>query len=315
MLRLFLGRFGSFALTLLAASVLVFVILEVLPGDPAAILLGTNARPDTLAALRHQLNLDRPLILQYFIWVGGLLTGDFGDSLTYGVPVVGLIAGRLTITLPLAVLAILISTSLAMVLGVMAAKHQGEPIDRWAMGFAQLGIAVPDFWIGLLLILLFSSTLHWFSAGGWSGWASDPLHALKGLLLPAMALAVPQAGVLTRVTRSAVLDVLQADFVRTARAKGLDRNAALWRHAVPNALSPVVTIIGLQFSFLAAGAVLVENVFSLPGLGRLAYLALAQRDLVVLRDVVMLFAALVILANFIVDLLYLVIDPRVRASR
>jgi len=313
MLRIILGRIGSFAITLFAASAVVFVLLEVLPGDPAAILLGTNARPDTLAALRHQLGIDRSLILQYFGWVGGMLTGDFGGSLTYGVPVADLIADRLAITLPLAGLAIVISTSLSIFLGVMAAKHQDGPVDRWVMGFAQLGIAVPDFWIGLLLILLFSSTLHWFSAGGWSGWSSEPGQAFKGLLLPAVALAIPQAGVLTRVTRSAVLDVLQEDFIRTARAKGLDHNAALWRHAVPNALFPVVTIIGLQFSFLAAGAVLVENVFSLPGLGRLAYLALAQRDLVVLRDAVMLFAAMVILANFIVDLLYLLLDPRVRA--
>ena len=312
MLRLLLGRLGSFAVTLAAASVVVFVVLDVLPGDPAAILLGTNARPDTLAALRHQLGLDRPLILQYLDWVGGVLTGDLGNSVTYGVPVGGLIADRLAVTLPLALLAVAISTALAIFLGVTAAAHQDRAVDRLVTWFAQLGIAVPDFWIGLLLILLFSTSAGWLSAGGWSGWSSGVGPAFQALLLPAVALAIPQAGVLTRVTRSAVLDVLEEDFVRTARAKGLDRHAALWRHAVPNALLPVVTIIGLQFSFLAAGAVLVENVFSLPGLGRLAYLALSQRDLVVLRDVVMLFAGMVILANFAVDLLYLLLDPRLR---
>ncbi|HZT18652.1 MAG TPA: ABC transporter permease [Dongiaceae bacterium] len=313
MLRLFLGRLGSFLVTLFAASVVVFVVLDVLPGDPAAILLGVNARPDTLASLRHQLGLDRPLVVQYLDWIWGAVTGELGTSITYGVPVGQLIAERLAITVPLAALAIAISTTLALLLGTMAAARQGRAIDRAVSGFAQLGIAVPDFWIGLLLILLFSSTLHWFSAGGWSGWSGDPGQALKALLLPAIALALPQAGVLTRVTRAAVLDVLEEDFVRTARAKGLTRDAALWRHALPNALLPVVTIIGLQLSFLAAGAVLVENVFSLPGLGRLAYLALAQRDLVVLRDAVMLFAGMVILANFAVDLVYLALDPRLRA--
>ena len=313
MLRLLLGRLGSFILTLLAASVVVFIVLDILPGDPAAILLGTSARPDTLAALHHQLGLDRPLILQYLAWIGGALTGDLGTSITYGVPVSGLIADRLALTLPLALLAILISTSLALLLGVTAAANRDRAIDRAVQGFAQLGIAVPDFWIGLLLILLFSTSLNWFSAGGWSGWSAGPGRALAGLILPAIALALPQAGVLTRVTRAAVLDVLAEDFIRTARAKGLDRRTALWRHALPNALLPVVTILGLQVSFLVAGAVLVENVFSLPGLGRLAYLALSQRDLIVLRNVVMLLAAMVIMANFIVDLVYLILDPRLRA--
>jgi len=314
MLRLLLGRLGSFLVTLLAASVVVFVVLDILPGDPAAILLGTSARPDTLAALHHQLGLDRPLILQYLGWIGGALTGDLGTSITYGVPVSGLIADRLALTLPLALLAILISTALALFLGVMAAAYRDRAVDRAVQGFAQLGIAVPDFWIGLLLILVFSTSLNWFSAGGWSGWSAGAGKALAALILPAIALALPQAGVLTRVTRAAVLDVLAEDFIRTARAKGLDRRAALWRHALPNALLPVVTILGLQVSFLVAGAVLVENVFSLPGLGRLAYLALSQRDLVVLRNVVMLLAAMVILANFIVDLAYLFLDPRLRAK-
>jgi peptide/nickel transport system permease protein len=313
MLRLVLGRLASFALTLLAASAVVFVVLDILPGDPAAVLLGTSARPDTLAAMRQQLGLDRPLILQYFDWIGGAVIGDFGSSITYGVPVGGLIADHLAITLPLAALALVISTALAVGLGVLAAANQDRPADRAVMGFSQFGVAVPDFWIGLLLILLFSSTLHWFSAGGWSGWSASPAQAMKGLLLPAVALALPQAGVLTRVTRSAVLDIMEEEFVRTARAKGLTRRAALWRHVLPNALLPVVTIVGLQFSFLVAGAVLVENVFALPGLGRLAYQALAQRDVVVLRNVVMLFAAMVIAVNFAVDLLYLVLDPRLRA--
>ena len=248
-------------------------------GDPAR----HQRAARSLAALRHQLGIDRPLILQYLEWIGGALTGDLGKSITYGVPVSGLIADRLALTLPLAILAVVISTALALFLGVMAATFRDRGIDRAVRSFAQLGIAVPDFWIGLLLILLFSTTLNWFSAGGWSGWGDGPGRALAALILPAIALALPQAGVLTRVTRAAVLDVLEEDFIRTARAKGLDRRTALWRHALPNALLPVITILGLQFSFLVAGAVLVENVFSLPGLGHLAYLALA-RATIVLRN-------------------------------
>jgi peptide/nickel transport system permease protein len=313
MARLLFRRFGSAALTLLAASILVFLIMDVLPGNAAAILLGTAARPDTIAALEQQLGLDRPAYLRYLSWIEGLATGDLGKSASYGVPASGLIAERLEVTLPLALMAVLIAAILGILLGVAAAANRRRAPDRAASAFAQLGIAVPDFWFGLLLILTFSTTLHWFSAGGFPGW-SRPLDALRALILPAIALALPQAAVLTRTTRAALLDVLSEDFIRTARAKGLPRRAVLWRHGVRNALVPVVTILGLQFSFLIAGAVLVENVFNLPGLGRLAYQSLAQRDLIVIRDVALFFAALVILVNFIVDLAYITLDPRLRAA-
>lgn len=313
MLRLIAGRVVSLAATLLAASLAIFLIMEVLPGDPASVMLGTSAREDTLAALRQKLGLDRPAPERYLEWVGGALTGDLGTSVTYGVPVGGLVADRLAITVPLAVLAILISTAIALPLGIAAAANRDRFVDRAVMVFAQLGIAVPNFWLGLLLILLFSTSLRWFAAGGFPGWSAAGVGpALKALLLPAAALGLPQSAVMARVARAAVLDVLDEDFVRTARAKGLTRGAALRRHVVPNALIPIVTILGLQFSFLVAGAVLVENVFSLPGLGRLAWQALAQRDLVVIKDVVLLFAALVIVVNFAVDLAYLVLDPRLR---
>ncbi|HEY0522311.1 MAG TPA: ABC transporter permease [Stellaceae bacterium] len=312
MLRLIAGRVVSLAATLLAASLAIFLIMEVLPGDPASVMLGTSAREDTLAALRQKLGLDRPAPERYLDWVGGALTGDLGTSTTYGVPVGGLVADRLAITVPLAVLAIMISTAVALPLGIAAAANRDRFVDRAVMVFAQLGVAVPNFWLGLLLILLFSTSLRWFAAGGFPGWSAGVGPALKALLLPAFALGVPQSAVMARVARAAVLDVLGEDFVRTARAKGLTRGAALRRHVVPNALIPIVTILGLQFSFLVAGAVLVENVFSLPGLGRLAWQALAQRDLVVIKDVVLLFAALVIVVNFAVDLAYLALDPRLR---
>jgi peptide/nickel transport system permease protein len=314
MLRIIASRLGSFVLTLFIASLLVFATMDLLPGNAAAILLGTSARPDTIAALERQLGLDQPAYIRYFHWISGIFTGDLGDSASYGVPVSGLIAERLQVTLPLALMAVTIAVIVGVLFGVAAAAKPRQAPDRAASAFAQIGIAVPDFWFGILMILLFSTKLQWFSAGGFPGW-DQPLTALKSLLLPAVALALPQAAVLTRVTRSAVLDVSGEDFIRTARAKGLTRQRVLWRHAVRNSLVPIVTIIGLQFSFLIAGAVLVENVFSLPGIGRLAYQSLAQRDLVVIRSVAMFFAGLVILVNFLVDLAYLWIDPRLRVAR
>jgi peptide/nickel transport system permease protein len=311
--RFLISRLASLVATLLAVSLAIFLVLEVLPGDPAAIMLGTSAQEDTLAALRQQLGLDRPAAERYLVWLLGLLRGDLGTSLTYSMPVSTLVAERLAVTIPLSLLAILLSTALALPLGVAAAAKRDGPVDRAVLVFSQLGVAVPNFWIGLLFILVFSTGLGWFPAGGFPGWNAGIVPALKALLLPAVALALPQAAVLTRVTRSATLEIAGADFVRTARAKGVDRRGALWHHVVPNALIPVTTILGLQLSFFFGGAILVENVFNLPGLGRLAYQALAQRDLVVIKDVVLIFSALVIVVNFLIDLGYVFLDPRLRS--
>jgi len=312
-LRLILPRLVSLILTLVVVSAAIFLILEVLPGDPAAIMLGTSAREDTLAALRHELGLDRPALERYALWVWGLLHGDLGTSLTYRTPVSTLITDRLAITIPLSLIAIVISTAIALPLGVLAAANRDRGLDRGVLVFSQLGVAVPNFWLGILGILVFSTALGWMPAGGFPGWSAGPWPALQALILPAFALALPQAAVLTRVTRSATLEVIGADFVRTARAKGLSERATLSGHVVPNALIPVATILGLQLSFFFGGAILVENVFNLPGLGRLAYQALAQRDLVVIKDVVLIFSGLVIIVNFAVDLGYLLIDPRLRS--
>jgi peptide/nickel transport system permease protein len=288
----------------------VFVVMQVLPGDPAAVMLGLNAQPDTLAALHHELGLDRPLAVRYALWLGGFLTGDLGTSYTYSVPVTDLILPRVMISVPLAVMALLLSTVIAIPVGVYAASRRGRAGDIASMGIAQIGVALPNFWLGLLLILLFALRLRWFPASGFAGWDAGAWPAIRSLLLPALALALPQAAILARVTRSSVLETMREDFVRTARAKGLTRRAALWRHAVPNALIPVVTILGLQFSFLIAGTIIIENVFSLPGLGRLIFQAIAQRDLIVVQDLVVLLAATVIAINFLVDLAYAALDPR-----
>lgn len=304
-------RIIGLALTLLAASLVVFLVLQVLPGDPASLMLDTQARADTLAALRHQLGLDRPAWLRYVTWVWGLLHGDLGQSYTYSVPVAELVRQRVMVSLPLAVMSILLSTGIAIPVGTLSAAGRGRRADVALMGMSQFGMALPNFWLGILLILVFAVALPLFPAGGFVGWDKGVWPALRCLVLPACALALPQAAILSRVTRSAVLETLGQDYVRTALAKGLSGQAALWRHAVPNALIPVVTIIGLQFSFLLAGTVIIENVFALPGLGRLVFQAIAQRDLIVVQDLVVLLAGSVIVVNFLVDLAYLALDPRI----
>jgi len=308
------GRLVSLLLTLFAASLVVFVVLRLLPGDPAAIILGVNARPDTIAALRQQLGLDRPLWIQFVSWLVGFARGDLGSSYTYNVPVVTLVGERITVSVPLACLAIVLSTAIAIPVGVFAAARRGRAVDTLVMGIAQIGVAIPNFWLALLLILLFAIRLHWLPASGFAGWEQGVWAGVRSLILPSFALALPQAAILARVTRASVLETLSANFVRTARAKGLSPRAALWRHAVPNALIPVITIMGLQFSFLLAGTIIVENVFTLPGLGRLIFQAIAARDLIMVQDLVLLLAGSVVVVNFVVDLAYAMIDPRLVRS-
>ncbi len=300
--------------TLFVASFIVFLVLEIIPGDPASLMLGISARPDTLAALRAEMGLDLPATTRYFNWIGGMLVGDLGTSFTYDVPVSELIAERVVVSLPLALFAIVLSTIIAIPVGVWAASHHNKAADVSVMGISQIAVAIPNFWFAILLILLFAVKLQWFSAGGFAGWQDGFWGGMKSLLLPAIALALPQAAILARVTRSSVLEILGEDFIRTARAKGLGKSAALWRHGVRNALIPVVTIMGLQFSFLLAGTIIIENVFYLPGLGRLIFQAIAQRDLIVVKDLIVLLAGTVVIVNFIVDMLYAVLDPRLRGG-
>ena len=305
-------RLTALMVTLLVASLLIFLLLEILPGDPAAVILGVGAQEDTLRALRAELGLDLPAPVRYLNWLGEVLQGNLGRSYTYDTPVQELLLNRVELSLPLALLAILLSTGIAIPLGVFAASRHRKVADTSIMGFAQLGVAVPNFWFAILLILLFSVKLGWFSAGGFAGWDAGWIPAFKSLVLPAVALALPQAAILARVTRSSVLETVQEDYIRTARAKGLSWTQALWRHAVRNALIPVVTILGLQLSFLLAGTIIIENVFYLPGVGRLLFQAIAQRDLMVVKNLVLVLAASVVLINFLVDLLYAVLDPRLR---
>ncbi|PJE36909.1 peptide ABC transporter [Pseudooceanicola lipolyticus] len=313
MQRYALKRFLSLIVSLAVASLVIFLVIEVAPGDPASFMLGINAQPDTVAALRAELGLDVPKWQRYLDWVGGMLRGDFGTSYTYRTPVAGMIADRLAVSGPLALYALALSTLIAFPAGIYAAARRGKAGDVAVMGATQLGVAIPNFWFAMMLVLVFAINLRWFGAGGFAGWDKGAFAAMKSLTLPAIALALPQAAILARVMRSALLDILGEDFMRTARAKGLSRRQALWRHGVRNAMIPVLTIIGLQFSFLLAGGIIIENVFFLPGLGRLIFQAINSRDLIVVESVVMLLVFAVIAVNFLVDLTYAAVDPRLRA--
>lgn len=305
-------RLLSLFITLALASIVIFFLLEVVPGDPARLMLGINATQDAVNALREQMGLNEPVWQRYLSWVGGLATGDLGRSYTYSVPVSELIAERSVVSLPLALLALTLSTLIALPVGIYAASRRGQAADTGVMAATQIGIAIPNFWFALLLVYVFAVSFRLVPSGGFPGWDAGVWPALKALILPSIALALPQAAILARVTRSALIEALGEDYVRTARAKGLSRRATLRRHALRNAMIPVVTIIGLQFAFLLAGTIIIENVFYLPGLGRLAFQAITQRDLAVVRNVVVLLVAAVILINFAVDMAYAWIDPRLR---
>ncbi len=309
-----LKRFVSFCSTLIAASVVVFAVQAALPGNAAQVMLGESASPEAVQALSARLGLDLPAPHRYARWVAGLLEGDLGTSVAYDTPIASLIGERLAVSAPLALMAMALTAVIAIAAGLYAASHHNRLGDVGVMAASQIGIALPNFWFAILLILVFAVKLQWFSAGGFPGWNESPWLAFKALVLPAVSLAVVQAAILARITRSAVLEVLREDFVRSARAKGLSTRQVLWRHVLRNAFVPVLTVMGLQFANLLTGTIVVENVFSLPGLGRLIFQSISNRDFLVVQNVVMLLAAAVIAINFIVDVLYAVIDPRLKTA-
>ncbi len=308
-----LQRLAVLAATLIAASLIVFAVMQILPGNAAETMLGPTATPEAVAALSHKLGLDEPAPVRYARWISGALRGDLGLSYAYGSPIGPLIASSLAVSGPLALMAMALAAVIALSAGVYAADRRGRAGDAAVMVGSQIGLAVPSFWLAILLVIVFAVILRIVPAGGFPGW-EHPGRALGALILPAVALGAVQAAVLTRVTRSAMLEALNEDFMRTARAKGVSRRAALWRHALPNALTPILTIMGLQFANLIVGAIVVENVFVLPGLGRLILQSISNRDTLVVENCVMLTAAIVIALNFVVDIACAAIDPRLRAA-
>jgi peptide/nickel transport system permease protein len=306
-------RLVIFAISLFVASLLVFAVLSILPGDPAQAMLGTQATPEALHALRHQLGLDRPLWRQYLEWAGGFVHGDLGTSAVSQAPVSPQIGAQLEVTGPLALLSLLLALAIALPTGILAALRQRRLSGTAISAVSQVGIAIPEFWAGILLITLISVRLGWLPAGSFPGWDESVGGSLRHLILPVVSLALIQAAVFTRYVRSAVLEVLREDFMRTARAGGMTRAQALRRHGLRNAATPIVTLLGLQIAGLLAGAVVIEKVFALPGLGSALLSGILSRDTVLVQDIVMLLTATVLVVNLLVDLSYRLLDPRLRS--
>jgi peptide/nickel transport system permease protein len=312
--RYLLRRAAALAATLVFVSLLVFVVIRVLPGDPALIIMGTEASPEAAARLRQAMGLDRPLAVQYLDWLGRAVRGDLGRSIQYDVPVLSLIVSRLAVTGPLSLLAGGFMLVTALPLGLYAATRHRRAGDYLAMTLSQIGFSVPSFWAGLLLILVFSVHLGWVRAGGFEGWDHGVWPAVRSLILPALALGLFQFAVLGRATRSAVLEVMREDFVRSARAKGVPEARVLWKHTLRNSMIPVLTVIGIQLGQLLAGSIILESVFYLPGVGRLVLGAINARDLPLVQGVALFLATVIVTLNVVVDILYGLVDPRIRRA-
>ncbi|MEX2278833.1 MAG: ABC transporter permease [Acidimicrobiia bacterium] len=303
-------RLGVFLFSVVVASGLVFSVMSILPGDPAQVMLGTQATPESVAALRTELGLDRPMPIQYFDWLSGVVRGDLGTSIFSGQDIAAQIAARLRVTMPLAVMAMTMTILLAFPAGVYSASRHRRLGDTVVTTLSQIGLAIPAFWAGLILVTVFAVGRGWFPANGFPGWDSVG-QALRALFLPALSLAIVQGAIITRYVRSAVLDTMREDYIRTARAKGLSRSAALWRHGLRNAAIPVLTILGLQFAALLAGTVVIETVFVLPGLGSMLLQAITRRDLLLVQGGAFVIVAFILTINLLVDLTYRFVDPRV----
>ena len=314
MLSFLTRRFLTALLSIFLAAVLVFSAMLAIPGDPAEIILGINASPQSLAALREKLGLNVPPLERFGSWIGGIVRGDFGNSLNYRKPVWGLIADRLKVSIPLALAGALLACLIALPLGIFAALRHRTIFDPLIVVASQLGAAIPSFWLGLMLILLFSVELGWLPAAGFTPWERSPIGFLRSLILPVLALGLGQAAVMTRMTRSAMLEVLTQDYIRTAKAKGLRQFVVINKHALRNALVTLITILGLSLSNILIGSIVIERVFSIPGLGQLALKAIKDRDYPLLQGEVLIYASLIVLINFLVDISYSFLDPRIRYS-
>ncbi|MEE6282883.1 ABC transporter permease [Georgenia sp. MJ170] len=308
-------RIAFFAMALVAASILIFSLIRLAGGNIAAVMLGKAARPEAIDELMVELGLDRPLPVQYFDWVTGMLRGDLGTSFRTGEPVTELLLARLPVSVPLALAGMVLALVVALPVGTYAATRSGTRMGAFVTMMSQVGIAVPVFWAGVLLSLFFGVHLGWLPTGGWVAWSTSVSGAIWSLVLPATALGLVMAATLSRYTRTSVLDVMNEDYVRTARASGMTRGGALRRVGLRNASLPLVTVLGLLVAELIGGTVIIEEVFSLPGLARMILSAVSAREVIVVQSAVMMIVAFVMVVNLVVDVLYGVLDPRVRVGR
>jgi peptide/nickel transport system permease protein len=310
--RYLLQRLSGMALMLLLISVVSYSMVRLLPGDPVVAMLGEQGDPHVVARVRADLGLDQPAPLYYFVWVGRVLRGDFGRSIQSNKPVIELMRDRLVPTLELSLMAAVLAVAIALPLGILAAVWRSSPLDAGASAFAMVGLSIPNFCLGLVLILLFSVSLHWLPPSGWRDPFRDPVASLRYMLLPALTLALGFGATIMRQVRTSMLNVLRQDYLRTARAKGLGERPVTLRHALRNALIPIVTVIGLMVGRLLGGAVVVETIFAIPGIGRMGVDAIFSRDYPIVQGVVLMIAAIVLVINLVVDLVYGWVDPRIR---
>jgi len=312
--RVLITRLALAVPMLFGMSVLVFLIIRLVPGDPVLAVLGLNATPELVAQMREDLGLNDPMYVQYFHWLADILHGDFGIDYRSNEPIGDLLADRLPVTVELAVLSLLFAVAAAIPLGVLAALRRGRVEDKATLGVSLAGISVPDFWLGIMLILVFSLSLDLLPSSGFVPLAEDPVDNIRHMLLPSIALAVGLAAVLIRITRAAMLDVLHQDHIRFTRAKGVEERIVIFKHALRNAAIPIVTVIGLQAGYLLGGAIVIEQVFALPGVGRLVLDSVLQRNYPVVQASVLVIGVLFVFTNLAADLLYIVLNPKLRTS-
>ncbi len=312
MVRYILQRFVGMAVVMFLVVTIVFVIVRVTPGDPAAVMLGPDASAQDIADLRARLGLDQSLVIQYFYYIGRLLKGDLGQSIFLNMPVGAALLARAEPTFFLTVLSLLIACIIALPVGVYAAYRRGSFVDQAATTVAMLAASIPSFWLGLILMQFFAVRLNLFPVSGYGGPGSSFMDRMYHLILPAIALGLVSSALILRFTRASMLDVLGDDYIRTARAKGLIERRVIMKHALKNALIPILTVIGLTAAVLISGAVVTETVFGLPGVGNLVVSAVLRRDYPVIQGALLVIAGLYVLINFIIDMLYLFVDPRVR---
>jgi peptide/nickel transport system permease protein len=313
MLALFARRLVQLVPTLFFVSVLIFGLQHLLPGDPAMMMAGEDRDPDVIEALRRQYHFDQPIPIQYLYWIGGVLTGDLGQSIRLKLPVLALIAEKLPVTLQLATMAMVIALAIGVTAGIISAVNKNSWIDYVVSVVSLLGISTPNFWLGIMLIFVFAVTLGWLPASGYVSPFEDPWQSLATTIMPAFVLGNAIAGVIMRHTRGAMLQALSSDYVRTARAKGLSESKVVLKHAMRNALTPVITLGALEFGTLLSGAVLTEQIFTIPGFGKLIVDAVLNRDYAVVQGVVLVTATTYILLNLLADIGYILVNPRLRA--
>ncbi|WP_103107461.1 ABC transporter permease [Brevibacillus reuszeri] len=314
-MRFYMTKLATLLSTVLLVSIMTFLVFQILPGDPAEIVLGVDADPHQLAELRKTMGLDRPPTERYASWIADTVTGNFGTSIRYQRSVAEIVAERLPVTLSLSVMSLGLTLIIGLPLGIYIARKDGKFSSTLLSAFTQLGLAVPSFWMAFILILVFSVTFKLFPTYGYVPWNQDPLGAFKLLFLPSLALAIPGIAVIIRYLRNTLLDQLRMDYVRTARSKGLREKSIMYGHILRNSMIPVLTIVGLLIADTLGGSIVVENVFALPGLGNLLITSIGTRDLPLLQTLVLYIAIIVVLINFVVDILYKVIDPRIRLKR